>query len=292
MYFLFCCCSHSDPANCYCSQWTESVSKASRRTVEEEEEAEKNPNIKLNALNMEELKKKRNQLSLNQRCALDSEIEHWMRLDYWFSNTFRLCAALNECRYMRRNWKRDLSSGFRCECVNHITLDTIKCDAQPWHHLRDYARLFESIKIHSTFGFGSTKKWTKKRNSLALFSSSHHHSQFFVVVGFDWNEIGFFVTFSLCLWWMMRWCVPAIVCEAQWNCLLCPMKLKYLFLIRKICFFITSTRPIPAYAAIDRGSCCDQRDLVIQGVESILVQLQAFYLLGVPLLCENKLKIH
>lgn len=137
-----------------------------------------------------------------------------------------------------------------------------------------------TARAHSTH----TLYWQKKRKFFWDFGRviiiTLNYSQLF--------SIGTKSDFSLSIPLCVR------VCEQmKWiGCLLCPMKLKYLFLIRKICFITRACVTMRADHVV--WSNCDA---VIQGVDpSQLLDQWNHYLLslfwGVPLLCENKLKIH
>lgn len=141
MYFLFCSCSHSGPANRYCFQWTESVSKASM------EVGKRIDYFEYECRERERDKKKGNQLSLNQFVLVSAAGSNapWLLVAY----THFDCVP-NECRCVELE-KRFI---IRCEC--ETPLDTIKCDAQPWHHLGDYSIL--DTRIDQNFPFYHIQK--------------------------------------------------------------------------------------------------------------------------------------
>lgn len=198
MYFLFCSCSHSGPANRYCFQWTESVSKASmevgKRIDYFEYECRERERDKKKGINC-------HSISLCWSRQRDR-----MRLDYWLRTHISIVCPMN---VDASNWKRDLSSGVNVR--HHSTLSNAMLNHDIISEIIRYSTL-GSIKIFHSIIY-------KNENSLG-FSSSHHHSHFSRL---ERNRILSFVQNSCCL--------SPQVCE-QCNCLLCSMKLKYLFLIR------------------------------------------------------------
>lgn len=149
--------------------------------------------------------------------------------------------------------------------VRQTRPDTIECDAQPWHHLRRLNSPFLNRSNFSRRSSSSSRLYldrngqNPKKKILLGISSNHHHSQFFSI-GTKSNFTHFTHTHTrICCVDEMR------VCE-QRNCLLCSDEIKIFIFNKKNMFWLHNTHA-RAFGGM-LGSCCDQRDAVIQGVKS------------------------
>lgn len=201
--------------------------------------------------------KKRNQLSLNQ-CALGSMWD-WMCLDYWFHAYFDCVCIERMCRCIELGIRKeeDLSSAdFRCECETNTsrhyrmwcsTMTSSRRLNSPFLNRSNFSRRSSSS---SRLYLDRNGQQPKKKILLGI-SSNHHHSQFSRL---ERNRI-LHITHICCVDDMR-------VCE-QWNCLLCSDEIKIFIFNKKNMFWLHNTR-----IGGMLGSCCDQRDSVIQGVKS------------------------